>query len=110
LQQGAGRGPSVTSNREDRDYEIYLIRPDGAGLKRLTHLVGNDAHATWSPDGKWIAFPSGRAGFKDEMALHLHNPQSYGEITVMRPDGSELEALTDNPWEDATTRWAPRRP
>ena len=96
-----------TSNREDRDYEIYAIRADGTGLKRLTHLPGNDAHSTWSPDGEWIAFSSGRAGFKDEMALHPHNPQSYGEITVMRADGSEITALTDNPWEDATPRWAP---
>ena len=96
-----------TSNREDNDYEIYLIRPDGTGLKRLTHLPGNDAHSTWSPDGEWIAFSSGRAGFKDETPLHPHNPQSYGEITVMRADGSEITALTDNPWEDATPRWAP---
>jgi hypothetical protein len=27
----------------------------------------------------------------------------------MRADGSELTALTDNPWEDATPRWAPLR-
>lgn len=96
-----------TSNREDHDYEIYRIRPDGTGVQRLTRLPGNDAHSSWSPDGRWIAFSSGRAGFKDEMALHPHNPQSYGEIVVMRPDGSELTPLTDNPWEDATPRWAP---
>ena len=98
-----------TSNREDNDYEIYAIRPDGTGLKRLTHLPGIDAHSTWSPDGEWIAFASGRAGFKDDAALHPHNPQSYGEITVMRADGSDVTALTDNPWEDATPRWAPLR-
>jgi len=96
-----------TSNREDKDYEIYIIRPDGTGLKRLTYLPGNDGHSTWSPDGDWIAFSSGRAGFKDETALHPHNPQSYGEITVMRADGSQITALTDHPWEDATPRWAP---
>ncbi len=48
-------------------------------------------------------------GFKDEMDLHPHNPQSYGEITVIRPDGPEITALTDNPWEDATPRWDPLR-
>jgi hypothetical protein len=28
------------------------------------------------------------------------------EIAVMRPDGSDLRILTDNPWEDSTPRWA----
>ncbi|HEY8925301.1 MAG TPA: DPP IV N-terminal domain-containing protein, partial [Polyangia bacterium] len=58
---------AFTSNREDRDYEIYVIRPDGTGLRRVTHLPCNDAHSSWSPDGAWLAFSSGGAGFKDEM-------------------------------------------
>jgi TolB protein len=98
---------TFTSDREDGDYEIYLIHADGTGLKRLTHIPGNDAHSTWSPDGQWIAFATGRDGFRDEMPLHPHNPQSYGEIAVMRLDGSDLRILTDNPWEDSTPRWAP---
>jgi Tol biopolymer transport system component len=98
---------SFSSDREDGDWEIYAIRPDGAGLRRITHIPGNDAHSSWSPDGKWLVFATGRDGFKDEMALHPHNPQSYGEIAVMRPDGSDLRILTDNPWEDSTPRWAP---
>ena len=98
---------SFSSDREDSDWEIYAIHPDGTGLRRLTHLPGNDAHSSWSPDGQWLAFATGMSGFKDEMALHPHNPQSYGEIAVMRTDGSELHILTDNPWEDATPRWAP---
>jgi TolB protein len=99
---------SFSSDREDGDWEIYCIRPDGTHLRRITHLPGNDAHSAWSPDGRWLAFATGRDGFKDEMALHPHNPQSYGEIAVVRPDGSDLRILTDNPWEDSTPRWAPR--
>jgi TolB protein len=98
---------SFSSDREDGDWEIYAIRPDGTGLRRITHIPGNDAHSSWSPDGQWLAFATGATGFKDEMALHPHNPQSYGEIAVMRPDGSDFHLLTDNPWEDATPRWAP---
>ena len=95
----------------DGDYEIYSIRPDGSDLKRLTNSPGNDAHSTWSFDGKWIAFASGRGGFKDESALHSYNPQPYGEICVMRADGSDVRVLTDNQFEEATPNWipAPRR-
>jgi len=91
------------------NYDVYTIRPDGSALRRLTTSSANEAHSTWSPDGQWIAFASGQAGFKDEMPLHAVNPQSYGEICVMRPDGSDIRCLTDNPFEDATPSWLPSR-
>jgi Tol biopolymer transport system component len=97
---------AFTSKRES-NYDIYIIKPDASGLKRLTTDPGNDAHNVWSPDGKWIAFSSGRTGFKDESALHPHNPQPYGEICVMRADGSDLRVLTDNQYEEATPAWMP---
>jgi Tol biopolymer transport system component len=100
---------SFTRNVEG-NYDIFAINPDGSGLRRLTTDPGNDAHSTWSPDGEWIAFASGQAGFKDEMPLHAVNPQSYGEICVMRRDGSDVRCLTDNPFEDATPSWLPSVP
>lgn len=101
-------GSTISFTRNmDGNYDIFAIRPDGSGLRRLTTDAGNDAHSTWSPDGQWIAFASGKAGFKDEMPLHAVNPQSYGEICVMRPDGSDVRCLTDNPFEDATPSWVP---
>ena len=91
----------------DGDSDIYTVRPDGSGLKRLTHAAGNDAHQSWSPDGRWIAFTSARQGFKDESVLHPGNPQPTGEITVMRADGSDSRVLTDNPFEDGSPAWRP---
>lgn len=91
------------------DYEIWSIRPNGSGLKRLTHAPGNDAHNSWSPDGEWIAFASARGGFKDEAMLHPANPQPYGEIYVMRADGSMAHALTNEPFEKGTPAWRPLR-
>jgi Tol biopolymer transport system component len=91
----------------DGDFELYTIRPDGTGLRRITNSPGNDAHATWSDDGKWVVFSSGRKGFKDEMALYDGVPQPYGEIFAMRADGSDVRQLTDNKWEDATPGWMP---
>jgi TolB protein len=97
---------AFTSKRED-NYDVYTIKPDGTDVKRLTTDPGNDAHSVWSPDGKWIAFSSGMQGFKDEAALHPHNPQPYGEICVMRADGSGIRVLTDNQYEEATPAWMP---
>ncbi|MEJ7829904.1 MAG: hypothetical protein WKF91_16975 [Segetibacter sp.] len=97
---------AFTSKRED-NYDIYTIKPDGSGLKRLTNNKANDAHSAWSPDGKWIAFSSGIGRFKDESVLHPLNPQPYGEICVMRADGSDKRVLTDNQYEEATPGWMP---
>ena len=85
-------------------YDVYTIRPDGSDLKRLTNGNGNDAHMTWSPDGEYIAFASSRMGFKDE-AAYTDAPQPYGEIFVMSSDGTGVEQLTDNQWEDGAPGW-----
>ena len=43
-------------------------------------------------------------GFKDE-ALYTVAPQPYGEIFAMRFDGSEVEQLTDDQWEEGAPAW-----
>jgi len=93
---------------ETGDFEIYTIRPDGTGLEQLTRTHGNDAHPVWSPDGRWLAFCSSRAGFKDEFPLS-REVQPYGDIFVMRADGTEVRQITDNQWEELVLAWiAPR--
>ena len=101
------RGDLIMFSRlDDGDYEIYTIKPDGTGEKRLTRSRGNDAHMAWSPDGEFIVFTSARMGFKDE-AMYTDAPQPYGEIFVMRADGSDVRQLTDNQWEEGTPAWKP---
>jgi Tol biopolymer transport system component len=92
------------------DFEIYTIRPDGTGLRQLTHTHGNDAHPVWSPDGKWITFASARKGWKDDALLPWHGPQTYGEVFVMRADGTDVRQLTDNQWEEGPIGWARSAP
>jgi Tol biopolymer transport system component len=90
------------------DFEIFTIRPDGRDLRRLTRSPGNDSHCTWSPDGEWIVFSSTRRGFKDEV-IYTWAPQPYGELFMMRYDGSRVRQLTDNKWEDAGPAWQPMK-
>jgi hypothetical protein len=109
------RGDWITfTSFRDGDYEIYRIRPDGTGVQRLTAIPGNDAHSTVSRDGEWIAFTTAKEGFKDEslgLVIGVLPPpfQPYGEIAVMRIDGSDLRVLTDNSIEDGWPVWVPRQ-
>ena len=93
------------TSKRDSNYDVFTIHPDGTGLRRLTTDPGNEAHSVWSPDGEWLAFSSGIQGFKDEAALHPYNPQPYGEICVMRANGTGMRVLTDNQFEEATPAW-----
>lgn len=57
--------------------DLFIIRPDGTGLRQLTDDKFNDRHPRWSPDSTRIAFYSNRGG-------------KY-EIWTIRADGSQLE-------------------
>jgi len=63
-------------------HELYTVRPDGSGLRRITHVTGDAVNPDWSPDGRRIAFELGR-------------PDDAGcAIVVMDADGSHMRNLT----------------
>lgn len=80
------------SNRDD-DFEIYVMRRDGSGSRRLTRSPGIDMHPSFSPDGEHIAFTSNRDG--------------NHELYLMRADGTEPRRLTQNPERDEHATWHP---
>ncbi len=40
-------------------WDLWEIRLDGSGLRRLTDLAEDDPALAWSPNGRWIAFQGG---------------------------------------------------
>ena len=69
---------------------------DGSGQTRLTNDPSEDDTPAWSPDGKQIAFTSGRDGSREE-----------SEVYVMDADGSKPRRLTNRPGIDAFPVWSP---
>lgn len=49
------------SNRSGT-WQLWIVKPDGAELQRLTRSGANDVTPVWSPDGRNIMFASDRSG------------------------------------------------
>lgn len=73
--------------------DLYLVRPDGNDLTRLTETQYDELTPSWSPDGRRIAFASDRDG--------------NFEIYVMEADGSRPVRLTNHPGLDIAPAWRP---
>ena len=61
-------------------YQLFTIRPDGSGAKRITHLV-NAASPDWSPNGRTIV-------------AEATESKSGGGITLLSAMGNVIRNLT----------------
>ncbi len=83
----------------DPEMEIYVIAEKTKAITRLTSARGYDAEASYSPDGQWIAFSSMRDAYNrplgeaEKKQLDV-DPSFFGEIYIMRADGSGQRRLT----------------
>ena len=103
LAQGSGNTPSAQSDPGTLVFsyskpgyhkdDLYLVRSDGTGLKRLTGDPGNEEHADWSPDGARIVY-NGITGGGDG---------ARSRIFVMNADGSGKVSLG----EGGSPSWSP---
>jgi Tol biopolymer transport system component len=89
----------------DTEMDIWDYSEKTGALKQLTTAKGYDAEASYSPDGQWIVFSSmrdayGRTLNEKETKMLGENPSYFGEIYIMRADGSGQKRLTTVPGYD----------
>jgi Tol biopolymer transport system component len=76
----------------DRNYDVWVMRPDGSGRRRVTQDPAPDYFASWSPDGASIVFTSDRGG---------------EDLFLIGADGTGERRLTDDPAPDWGAAWSP---
>jgi TolB protein len=75
---------------DPNESEIYVMDPDGRGLKRLTRTPGDDSHPHWSRNGR-IFFNSARA--TPDLAAEWS--RQWIDIYSMAADGGDVRRHTD---------------
>jgi hypothetical protein len=89
---------------EGNDWEIYRIGATGGTPIRLTDSPGRDGPATFSPDGKNIAFLSERSG---AWALYTMDRQGGNVKKLLDlPQGGNFDA-GPYPWQGERLSWGP---
>ncbi|XP_073152994.1 uncharacterized protein [Henckelia pumila] len=104
---------AFASDRENPgsdSFELFKIHPNGTGLQKLIQSGsgGRTNHPWFSPDGRYIVFTSDYAGVSAEPISNPHHYQPYGDLFVIKSDGSEIRRLTHNSYEDGTPAWGPK--
>jgi TolB protein len=84
---------AFTVNIDDQHSAIYVIDADGSNQQQLTDGKDVSQFGSWSPDGKQIAFTSGRSGEE--------------EIYIMNADGNNVTQLTDHSPIAVDPLWSP---
>jgi len=91
---------------DDSKSDIYTVSPNGGHLLNLTpDSLAADDFASWSADGRMIAFWSTRTGPDNPIVPALGRADQ--EIFVMHANGSGLRQVTFNQVDDGGPGWSP---
>ena len=91
-------------NQVVRGQNLFTVRPDGTGLRQLTHFRGltNLVNGSFSPDGESIVFAT---------VVGAMNPPgaTLDDVFVMSADGTDIRPVTRARNWDGSPDWGPRR-
>jgi Tol biopolymer transport system component len=89
-------------NVPDCPLALFVVNPDGSGLRRLTKFDELDVFSqesfTWSPDSRRLAFVASSSYPDPDGPFHLH---------VVKVDGTGTRRLTRNPNDELWPAWSP---
>jgi hypothetical protein len=83
-----------TTSETDNAFDVYVMKADGTGTKRLTTAANADYDSSFSPDGSRLVFTS------------LRN-SGQADLYSMKIDGSDVKRLTTNIGYDAEASYSP---
>jgi tricorn protease len=89
------RYPSYSNGKVAFSYlgDIWVANENGSGVQRITDNTAREINPRFSPDGKWIAFSSNRAGNYD--------------VYVISATGGKPRQLTFHSADDNVIGWTP---
>ena len=78
-------------NFQEESIDIFIVRVDGSGTRRVTRGPGAEWDPVWSPDGRRLLFAGDKDGDYD--------------IYSMRLSDRKVRKLTNNSWNDTPYDW-----
>jgi dipeptidyl aminopeptidase/acylaminoacyl peptidase len=87
----------TTDVKEDKGHtHVWVASYDGKEDRQFTFSQDSESSPRWSPDGRYLAFISGRPG-----------PAKHDQVWLMDRDGGEAWQLTDTKGHLRSFEWSP---
>ncbi|KAJ0754936.1 putative transcription factor WD40-like family [Helianthus annuus] len=113
-----GKLIAFSSNRHNpanvNAFSIYVMCSDGSDVRRI-YVAGEEGseevdrerinHVCFSGDGEWLLFTANIGGVTADPVSLPNQFQPYGDLHVVRLDGSGLRRLTCNGYENGIPAW-----